>query len=417
MSERGPFSKRMLILIGAVAVGSLLLGIGLAVFGSKVSRAPISDANSFSESAVGHKAFVELLKKLKIPVVVSQYGSGKKAKDNAVLVLAEPRPFKKDVARGFQLLRDASTSIVILPKWGSRPMPKRKRWIGQAGLLPVKDVQWVAHNILNIDAEVSRSDSIGGFTVNRLGSKAGSVHLNVPQLITSDDLEPVLATANGMLIGKMKDLVDKDVYVLSDPDLIATHGLGKADNAVLAVAMIEHVRQAEATVIFDETIHGFLKKPSVWRALIEFPLVVASLQVLCTLLLLLWAGIGRFGSPQVPEPAIEPGKRFLIDNTAALLQFGGHTSHTLRRYYNSTVRDVARRLHAPELDDAGLEAWLERVGSSKGVKTSLSDVRRDINSVIASKRVQPRSVVLAANRLYHWKQEMLHGAASNPRSR
>ena len=167
--------------------------------------------------------------------------------------------------------------------------------------------------------------------------------------------------------------------------------------------------------MFDETVHGFLEKPSIWRALLRFPLVIASLQALCIALILLWAGIRRFGAPVPVEPAIEPGKRFLIDNTASLLQFGGHTTHALGRYFITTVRAVERGLHAPELTPVELEAWLDRVGKSKGVSTTLSGLRGEINSLIQEgKRAKLRPIVLAANRLYRWKQEMLHGPASNP---
>ena len=46
------------------------------------------------------------------------------------------------------------------------------------------------------------------------------------------------------------------------------------------------------------------------------PLVLASAQALLALLVLLWSGMRRFGAPRAVEPPIEPGKRFLIENTA-----------------------------------------------------------------------------------------------------
>lgn len=402
----------MLALIGVVTVGSLVLGIALAVFGTKVSRAPISDANAYSRSAVGHQAFVELLRRLKVPVVISQHDSAKKAGKGAVLILAEPRPSREDIARARRQVEEASTVIVVLPKWGSSPDKTRPEWIGNAGILPAASVRAVAQEILAVDVEIVRGVSLGPVTRNKLGPAPS---LRYPQLMRSEGIDPIVRTESGILLGSVETWAGKEVWVLSDPDVLSTHGIGQGSNAHFAVTMVEHLRSGTGAVVFDETVHGFSKKPSVWRALVEFPLVIASLQVLCATLLLLWAAVGRFGTPQPPRPAIEPGKRFLINNTAALLQFGGHTAHTLQRYYNSTVRDVARSLHAPDVDDSALEAWLERVGQARGVRTSLADLRREISAVTESRRVNTRSIVLAANRLYHWKQEMLHGSASHPR--
>jgi len=412
MSSSGPFSRRMLILIGVVAVGSLVLGLGLAVFGDKVSRAPISDANAFSRSAVGHKAFVELLERLDIPVVVSRYESAKKAKKGAVLILAEPRPNDDAVKRARALASDADTVLMILPKWSSVPQAKRKQWVASVSLYDKGDIQRVASEVLAVDLQVVRPERVDRFTTDELGI---TPQLRYPQLLRSESVEPIVATEDGILLGQV-NRTQGVVWVLSDPDVIATHSIGRGDNARFALAVVDHLRSADGAVVFDETVHGFQIEPSVWRALLEFPLVLATLQILCAALLFLWSGIRRFGAPRSPRPAIEPGKRFLIDNTAALLQFGGHTAHALRRYYNTTVRDVARNLNAPDLDDAKLEAWLERVGSNKGVKLRLADVRSEVAAVTAVRRVQPRSVVLAANRLYYWKQEMLHGPAGNSRS-
>lgn len=412
MSSTGPFSRRMLILIGVVAVGSLVLGIGLAIFGSKVSRAPISDANAFSRSAVGHKAFIELLRRLDIPVIVSQHGSAGKAKNGAVLIVAEPRPSDDAIGRARALVRDAETVLVVLPKWSSVPRADRREWVGSVSLYNTADVERVGGDVLAIELEVFRNDRSRNFATNELSI---TPQIRYPQLMRSGSLEPIVATADGILLGRVQTS-HNILWVLSDPDVLATHSIGRGDNARFAVALVDDLRDQGAAVVFDETVHGFQIEPSVWRALLEFPLVLATLQILCAVLLFLWSGIRRFGAPQPPQPAIEPGKRFLIDNTAALLQFGGHTAHALRRYYNTTVRDVARNLNAPDLDDSGLEAWLERVGSNKGVNVRLADVRADVAAVTANKKVQPRSVVLAANRLYYWKQEMLHGPAGNSRS-
>jgi hypothetical protein len=121
------------------------------------------------------------------------------------------------------------------------------------------------------------------------------------------------------------------LYLVADPDLCENHGLGTADHAALVHDLF--VRELAAQeVIFDETIHGFARKPGLFAEAFRFPLVLATLQSLVLAGVVLWAGMGRFGKPLPPREALAGGPETLIDNTARLLSQSkkgvhGHRGH------------------------------------------------------------------------------------------
>jgi len=139
------------------------------------------------------------------------------------------------------------------------------------------------------------------------------------------------------------------LFVLSDPDLIANHGLARGDNAGRALGLLSRIPGAGQTVVVDETLHGFEQTPSLWRELFVFPLLSATLQGLLALLMLVWSGLGRFGAPMPTSSTHASGRALLIENTAALLGSAGHSAHSLARYLDVTIGDLAQtpaRAHA-----------------------------------------------------------------------
>ena len=114
----------------------------------------------------------------------------------------------------------------------------------------------------------------------------------------SAHLEPLVTLGGDVLFGRVLPSDERstsDVYVLSDPDLIATHGLVRGDNATLAVSIVERLRPGGGGVVFDETLHGGDVRPSLWREVFRPPLVFATGSAFFAGLVLVAAGLGRFG--------------------------------------------------------------------------------------------------------------------------
>lgn len=397
----GPFSRTTLwVIIGVVAV-SLIVAIVLVMIGSDPSSQRSAGADAYSRSAIGHRGLVELLRRLDIPVVVSRHGSASKGRSGLV-VLAEPTAALS--ASELERLVEGSRSVlVILPKWRGYANPGDS-WIEQSARVATAEIE----DVLRAALDDSRPRLITETAVQAWQTAdLPAPKLAVPQLVTNHDFEGGVWTDAGSLVVHRLTSNGR-ITVLTDPDIVNNAGLREPAHAQLAVALIDELR-AGGPVIFDETIHGHTQSPSLWRVMFDFPLVLATLQVLLCCVLAVWAAMVRFGPAKAPPPPLAPGKDFLIRNTAALLRFGGHHTEALRRYLAATELAVRRELHAPEsLPRLAMVAWLERLATDRGCTISLSSLESEVASPTT-----PIQAVHLADKIYRWRQEMIHG----PRNR
>jgi hypothetical protein len=82
------------------------------------------------------------------------------------------------------------------------------------------------------------------------------------------------------------------------------------------------------------------------------------------------------------------------------------------------LEDVGRRIHAPlQADERTLSAWLDRVGQSRGVSQKFSRVWRDFEILPGGGAYQSRLLLMAAQELYRWKEEILNGPGPDSRHR
>jgi hypothetical protein len=408
MTDAPIFAQRTLVWLLGVGGASFLLAMVLIAFGEDLLPTSTVEANAYSESAIGHKALVETLQGLGIPVLVSRGDSMKKAGPSDLLVVAEPPVEMKDDAYLLELL-SADRVLFVLPKWRAARDPTNPSWAGQVARLSPVEVS----EALRIVAPgyVARPEpSSVEWGPDRFGRGAT---LTEPQLIVSDGLMPIIGSNRGQLLGEVEESHGQ-TWVLSDPDLMSNRGLRKGDNAIIAVGIVQALLPEGGTVIVDEVIHGFRRDPSVWRALFEFPVILITINALAAAAILVWAATGRFGSPAPVEPPLKAGKATLIGNAAGLLRFGGHAAEILSRYLALTFSDVARRVHAPaQLADGALDQWLDRIGKVRNAQDAAAGLRRDAEQATVSGRVDDRRVLHVARSLYSWKQEMLHGSGDD----
>lgn len=408
-AANGPFRRRTLLWLVAVGGISLLSAVFWGVFGADVVGVRSARADSFSRSALGHHALVRLLRELDVPVVVSRFDSGHRARRSAVLVLAEPgldMDTDRDMRALRRAVRAAGGAVLVLPKWRGKEDPERPGWISEAWLRPEEQVDELLDVFDVVGARVVRPKAATGWRTELVDE---APRLTVPQLLRVDPgsgLTALVHCREGVLFGRLESHRGT-LYVLSDPDVLANHGLGRGRNAELAVRMLDVARSERQTVVIDETFHGHVLEPSVYRALFDFPLLLATLQAVLTLVVLLWSGMGRFGAPAPAKAELRPGKAFLIDNIAALLRYGGHSVDVLQRYLRAVQHEVGRRLHLPpRLDDDAARAWLERYGAQRRVTVGLERLRSEVG------RATPERVLPLAGRIYRWREEMIHGPGS-----
>jgi len=408
MSTAPVFAQRTLAWLLGIGGASFLVAMVLIAFGEELLPTSTVEANAYSESAIGHKAFVETLQRLGIPVLTSRGDSAMKAGPSDLLIVAEPPMEMKEDAYLLDLLA-ADRVLFVLPKWRAAADPAKPRWAGQVARVSLSAV----NEILGIVAP-GRSVRAEPYRIDwKPGGSGREATLAEPQLVVSDGLMPIIDSNLGQLLGEVEDSNGR-IWVLSDPDLISNRGLRQGDNAVIAVGIIQALLPEGGTVIVDEVIHGFRRDPSVWRALFEFPIILVTINALAAAAILIWAATGRFGSPVPVEPPLKAGKTTLIGNAAGLLRFGGHAAEILGRYLAVTFGEVARRVHAPaQLADSGLDQWLDRIGKARNVRTAAAALRRDAEHAAVHGRGDDRRILHVARNIYEWKREMLHGSGDD----
>lgn len=405
------FSPRLLA--GWIAAAVVLFALSIYLMGAGEQAPDAVGPSTFSRSAIGHAGFAEVLQQLGIPVIKSRYNSLEKLSLDSVLVIAEPRLSAQPEDATRTLLK-AAAILLVLPKWTGTPSEDRPGWLRQVSERSPGEAQRVL-GLVAPRAAVSRESDGVQWTTNVLGLVPSLV--SPVQLMRGDRLRPIIGGERGMLLGEMAD-GGRRVLVLSDPDVISNHGLAREGNAALAVAMVKRLRGNNGSIVFDETVHGYMARVgNPLQLLFQFPFVVATAQAVLAVALLLWATLARFGAPQPAEPPLTAGRQTLLANMAKLIEFTGHHQVMIRRYIQESIRDVARQLHAPKaLSPEAMVVWLQRVGAARGVGVDCGDIVRRA-AALGDGRGDLAPLVRLARDIHRWKQEIIDARSRHPRDR
>jgi hypothetical protein len=375
----------------------ILLAVGtlaLAIFGGGSSTETVAPS-AFSRSAIGYAGIADVMHRLGARVIKSRRDSTAQLGSAGVLIIAEPA--SSTSALQMNILMNAHTVLLVLPKWTGPPSPTHQGWIGAAAELPEGIARSAAHTD---DATVVRVPRVAYWTHNEIG-RVPAISEGGVQLIKSSRLRPIVGSDSGMLVGELRTGARK-LWLLADPD-----------NAVFSVALINALRGADGNVVFDEVVHGFEEKASSpLRLLFEFPFVLATVQGVLALALLLWATMRRFGAP-VPAPAaLSSGKRSLIEATANLLGFARHRPIVVQRYVHAIVQDVGRQLHAPAgLSEGALVTWLARTGRGREAEIDCGAVLKKADELAAGRHGAAAQIGTLARDIFRWKREVTDGRA------
>jgi len=403
MNGQSTFEPRVVAVLVAALVALFAASLLLTGASSHRDGEKLAGANSYSRSAVGHLGLFDVLQKLDYRVVRGEHDVLAQLGTNGILILAEPTGAISGAASNGNLF-GAETMLVVLPKWKVRRSEVRGDWIGEAQLLNEDVVRSVLHSVAGA-GEVVRVAKPSGLH-NSLEIPRPTVSGPL-QLIKNAKMRPIVATAEGVLLGEFKQERHR-IWVLADPDPIENHGIGKGDNLAFATAVIYAMLAGKpGTLVFDETLHGFQRSPpSVLKLLFEFPFNLIALEVVAAVALLLLASVGRFGAPESPDRVLHAGKRGLISNTASLIDHAGHHAAILKRYIGMVLQDTGRLMSAPrQLNDHELAAWLDRTGAARGLR---SDCAAALERTTA-KFQDVVSLFIEAQAIHRWRKDILNG--------
>lgn len=407
------FRRQTAIWLMAFGLIAFLAAIALRDAATELESLRSVGADAFSRSAIGHGAFVETLERLGIAVDIGRFRTARSSQPADLLVIAAP-PDAGSLGNLFDSLdryrQSAGNVLLVLPKWQGRRDRNQPRWIASMELLPEPRVVAILRRaMLNTGGPRDGRIVRPGSTLWTDSSLDGlRPDIDQPQLLSYIGLQAIVGSPDGALIANMQR-GRRTLWVLSDPDLIDNQGIGRNDNAALALRLIEAALPTGGRVIFDETIHGFERPPSLWRALLNPPFLPAALAGAVAVAALAWAATRRFGAP-LPSPRVQPGgKASLIASSGDLVLHGGHRHAVLAAFAAILARDVERRLHIPSgLNDADRAAWLRRLSTVR--KTTIDGptlLRQAADS--AGSRPSQADMTRMARELLQWRREMTNG--------
>lgn len=422
----GGFSRRAVAWIVGTVAASFVASILLGVYGKDLERRPSSGANTFSYSALGHRALAEMLRSLGLEVRSRRVPAGGIG-PRRPLVLAEPD--RVGMSGNLRALRDeaktrAAPLVLVLPKWRGASRKDKPEWIGKVEGELENEIRFRLEDfgsetgLFKLAAKRFAGKTAGCTAVWRPGEPPVplDVDIETAQLFSRplEEFAPVVECAGGVLAARRQATEESpQLLVIADPDLLNNHGLGRGENAAAIYQLLTRSLGAEG-VIFDETIHGFLRVPGLLNEALSFPMALGVIQSFLLLGVVLWAGMGRFGKP-LPAPAgLAAGKEVLIDNTAKLLAGGGYAGDSVERYFRQTTRAVAAHYFLPsDLPEGERLARLQRITGARGSGLNLAEMQREIRRLPDGRRGgEPAAKI--ARRLHQWRVEMTHGNRESP---
>ena len=391
-----PFAARTVAVLLTIAIVSFGAVIVLAGWAPELRDRNHAGDHPFSTSALGFNGIVQLLDDQGYPVDVSRLEHRLEGRDWGLMVVTLS-PWS--MGSKLQDITLQPTTLIVLPKWIGQTDPFNARRQRDTRFMQARSLNDLLDD-LNIDGEIGRID-VPDRTDTPFGDMALRPDLKM-QVIRSESLVSIAGTDDGILLGKLDD---RDIYVLADPDMLNTFGLAERENARFAVQLMDWLRYDEAEpIIFDATLHGFIRSENLLQMMFDIPFVGATLAALAAAFLLGWAALVRFGPTARETRVIALGKQALVDNSAGLFTMARRETRLAPGYLTMIRRRVAREIAAPKtMTEAQLSALFDRLGPEEQSGKTFSQIERGLRTASASRE----ELMTKARELYRWRRDIL----------
>jgi hypothetical protein len=352
--------RAVLVVVLASAAGV----IASLLYGARFAVPQAVETDSYGAGPLGHRVFAETLEALGYHVLQSR-GDRFEGIQSPVLFLepevearVEGRRHELDeaLARRFEA---GHTSVVVMPKWrfqvglhANEPPVQR---VDAERLDQVYDAVFANQGEWP-DAPPRLYEGVEEHGRHTLAGLLGTFEVEVPRLQTIQRIPPGaevhLDSATGAVV--LRDA--RGVWIVSDPDLLHSFNLHRADHAPLWATFVETL--GSDTIVIDEVFHGHGKVLSLGDALGRFPAILLVVQALFVIVLLVLLGSRRFGPPR-EEIEIGAGPREAIAVSASVLADGQPIERLTYNYVVEVLQDLHRRLGLP--DASTLVARADRI--------------------------------------------------------
>jgi hypothetical protein len=409
MSESG---KRPVWLTPSVAIAlflvsafSLLGYVALSAYAPDFRDDVDGGSHALSTSAIGFAGIVRLLRYEHVPAVIDR-GLPAAERARAALIIVTPSGFvdPSDVAH----LSPLAERLIVLPKWIVMPDPTRRGWVRKLDVLDAKDVIDLSLKSIAPKSVITRRKDKGAVSLSVVQDNslfdvpARIAPVDSLQVLSGTKWIPIITDGKGGAL--LAQLRGTRTYVLSDPDLMNTQGLRDLQTTRAAEAIIRGLRTGDGAVLFDVTIDGFGRSPSLLRAVFAPPFLGATVCAILVAALMAFHALARFGAPAQVQEALGAGKALLVENSAQLIRMLHREPHMALRYAQTT-RDIAGRVLGIPRGSSSEEvaARLERISNVRDDSTGLKELFDDAAGVRTN-----AGLLDIATRLYAWRRELTH---------
>jgi hypothetical protein len=210
----------------------------------------------------------------------------------------------------------------------------------------------------------------------------------------------VLTDAGGDVV--MAQAPGSRIFVLADPDLLNTQGLGNLDTLAAAVTIMRTLRIADGPLIFDVSLNGYKSERSALRLMFDPPFLAVTLCFVAAVALAGLQAAFRFGPVRRSERVLALGKEALTDNSAQLIRIARREPNMAPGYVALTQKAAGRAVGAPrELTGDALTRFLDRMAAQRGLPDTLKGLSAEAGHVPGR-----AGLTALAARLYRWRLEM-----------
>lgn len=396
-AEPGVFRPMVVLLLLLAGVFSFSAYAVLSAYAPDLKGGDDGGPNALSRSAVGFAGMVRLLRADNVPVLISREPAGRRDPNWGLLVLTPPDTAKPSDIVAFT---EAGPTLVVLPKWEVAPHPLNPGWVRSLGLLDPADMKALLAG--RVAATLARRSGKAPARLTMAEDPGRPPLLTGPieqlQTLAAPGMVTMLSDPSGAPV--LLRTRDARLYILSDPDLLNTHGMRDLATARVGADVLLSIRRGGGPVVFDVTLDGYKRSPSLLKLAFEPPFLGATLCLVGAALLMALHAASRFGAPARTGRALALGKSALADTSAGLIRMARREPRMAGRYLELSRNAVAKALGATRLSGAELDAYIDRLGERAGAGRL---------SALAEQAAAVRdrdSLARFAQRLYQWRLEM-----------
>lgn len=406
-AREGGFRRRPLIamIVLAAIISTYLLYADVQTGGTsdQLPRA----ATSKSVSALGLSAFAELLERLKYRVSRTRLRESWASYAGHTVVLSGYQT-EDELQSALDRFDAAAAILVVAPKRKVIKALREDRFIFETGLLEPDDV---ASTLSKLGQKISieQTNTTGWLIRSELDALPASGETQLADAYAGRGIMTAINPArpyqlHRALVVEIRQASPR-ILLLTDPDPVSNLGIGKGENALFAIELIEFLAGDDRRIVFDEAFAGSATGPSAFARLFELPWLALTLSFGALVIVIGFAALNRFGTPKEDMAGVAAGRASLIGATARLNLFEDSGRAALARYMRHSLRTVATGRRAPGTTDVERVTWLDK---RAGAKAKAATLNHDADALSKSGASEPKAILNHAQHIHAWRTEMLN---------